>query len=99
MSKAIEAGWKRYAAAQSGGFAGYGSGVGTKAGKRRLYVKPARAPDWWPRDEHRRPKFVGVLKGGCGWVVGDGDPMTQTQRADAKEVLRWDMRSPRFEVR
>ena len=67
--------------------------------KRRLYAKPTRAPRWWPRDGRGRTKFAGVISGGAGWVLGDGDPMTSGEIAQAKQMLAyWDLAKPRFKV-
>lgn len=57
--------------------------------RKRLYFKPKRAPKWWPRNG-RRVRFVGVFAGGTGWVLGDGDPMTDKELAVAREYLEWD---------
>lgn len=67
--------------------------------KKRLYMKPRPAPKWWPRSSNGRPLFVGVLKGGDGWVVGDGDLMTPKQIEHAKWMLKMDNKNPLFEVR
>lgn len=62
-----------------------------------LYVRPARPKKWWPRDAQGY-KFVGALKGGAGWVDGQGDPMTKRQIKLCKECLTMDVRAPRFKV-
>jgi hypothetical protein len=66
--------------------------------KKRLYMKPRPAPKWWPR-VNGRPDFVGVLKGGEGWCIGDGDLMTPAQITKAKWMLKMDNKNPLFEVR
>lgn len=55
--------------------------------KIRLYAKPVRAPKWWPRDEKRRARWVGLLSNGIGWVVGYGDWMTTKQAKMAKQAF------------
>lgn len=32
-----------------------------------LYAQPKRAPKWWPRDEHGKPREVVVTDEGGGW--------------------------------
>lgn len=68
--------------------------------RRRLYMKPTRAPKWWPRGARGRPEWVGVLKGGDGWVVGDGDFMTAEQIRYARRLMVYDVNyKPQFVVR
>ena len=68
--------------------------------KRRLHMKPTRAPKWWPRDARGRVEWVGVLKDGDGWVVGDGDLMTAEQIRAARRLVVYEVSyKPRFEVR
>lgn len=55
--------------------------------KQRLYAKPAKAPRWWPRDPDGRPRWVGILAGGIGWVVGDGPLMTSKGVKEAREIF------------
>jgi len=52
-----------------------------------LQAKPFKAPKWWPRDSKDKPVWVGVLKGGDGWCLGDADPMTKAQVEKAAQVF------------
>jgi hypothetical protein len=45
------------------------------------------APRYWPRSPSGRPLWVGVLTGGVGWTVGDGDPMDRKQLTAAKRAF------------
>lgn len=60
--------------------------------KKRLYMRRARPPEWWPQE------WVGVLRGGDAWVAGDGDLLTPKQIEAAKEVMRGDYPRARFKV-
>jgi hypothetical protein len=69
-----------------------------KNGKKYLYVRPAHPPKWWPKVKGK-PAFVGVMKEGVGWVVGQGDAMTEEQIETARVVMSYDMAGARFQVR
>jgi len=58
-----------------------------KKPKKLLVMQLRCAPKWWPR-EKRQLAWVGVLAGGVGWTIGQGDPMTVEAIKDAKENIR-----------
>lgn len=66
--------------------------------KKRLYMKPARPPKWWPRDANGKPRWAGVFKDGVGWVAGDGDLMTAQQIKIALKMIEFEGKV-HFEVR
>ena len=55
----------------------------------RISFKPARCKKWWPR-RGRHAQLVGVINGGYGWAVGQGDPVQEKQIEPIKEAIRWD---------
>ena len=52
-----------------------------------LYFRPVRSPKWWPRTSLKVATYVGVLRDGDGWCVGDGDVLTQVQVSEAKRGI------------
>lgn len=64
--------------------------------KKLLYVRPARAPRWWPRNKRGRAEWVGVLGEGSGWVVGRGTPMGPSEMRVARAAVSYDIARPRF---
>jgi len=68
-----------------------------KARKFLLWARPKRARKTWPRVDGQ-PARVGVLKGGAGWVLGPGDPMTAAQIEDAQEEFADLVTASRFET-
>lgn len=62
--------------------------------RRRLYVRPARAPKWWPRVDGK-PAWVAVLKGG-GWVVGEAPLLTPNAFSYARLAIRETFRDGRM---
>ena len=58
-----------------------------KRTKKYLMFRPQRAPKWWPR-QGRFIVWVGVLRGGDGWVRGHGDLMTRAEINMAKAVVQ-----------
>ena len=51
-----------------------------------LSAKPKRPAKWWPR-EGRLFCWVGILKDGGGWQVGQGDAMTRAEIRLTKELV------------
>lgn len=51
-----------------------------------LDARPINPPKWWPRSGLAAAQ-VGVLVGGAGWVLGDGDLMTARQRQEARRMF------------
>ncbi len=67
--------------------------------KRLLFARPTLPPLWWPRDTQGRLRWVGVLEGGSGWVLGDGDPMTRAEIMFAEDWLEIEFGSIAFKKR
>ena len=64
----------------------------------RLYYKPPRAPKWWPRDAKGVAIYVGALRNGAGWVIGNGDLMNDDEIEMTRTVVKWDLPTARFRV-
>jgi hypothetical protein len=54
-----------------------------------------RAPRWWPH-EGRRVAAVGVLRGGIGWLKGDGDLLSEREVEEAREVMKYEWPGAEF---
>lgn len=51
-----------------------------------LDAKPKRLQQWWPK-EGRKAAWVGVLRGGIGWRLGNGDALDDDEISDAKRLF------------
>ncbi len=67
-----------------------------ESSKRLLFARPTSPPRWWPRDTQDRFRWMGVLEGGAGWVLGDGDPMTKAEIIFAEDWLEIEFGSIAF---
>jgi len=66
--------------------------------KVRVYAKPKRAPKWWPRDDKKKPAWVGLFNNGIGWTVGRGDLMFRREAHEVQKILEEDQ-GRRFDFR
>lgn len=71
-----------------------------KPTKKKLLFMQLKCPSfWWPRDAKKKPAWVGVLVGGCGWTLGEGDLMTAAEIVDAKDSIKDSYPEAKFEIR
>lgn len=70
----------------------------SKVTKYLVEALPLSPPKWWPRGAGRKALWVGVLKEGDGWIVGDGDSMTAAQAQEAVENFEPSSRFRRREI-
>jgi hypothetical protein len=62
-----------------------------------VYARPKKPQAWWPR-ERGKPVWVGLLGGGCGWVVGEGDKLNVDEALEAIESIEREITRPGFRV-